>query len=214
MIYVLIFLLLMILSKYLHKLYDDIWYKKLPTEEKTMIKELELKLTDINPTAKKKLEFISLHPHKQLNRVLKNLIKDEEIIYFTTTKLEDDIFIGYIYVTNKRVFVIADKAEKSVPLEKIISIETGKKWGKNWLKIKASYVAIQLNKIPRHDILKLKEEINNGMQKYKNVSINITQTTQKDIADKISRLRVLYEEGVLTEYEFNMKKMELLDKIN
>ena len=50
------------------------------------------------------------------------------------------------------------------------------------------------------------------MELHKSIDINITKVAEKDVADKIAKLKVLYDDGVLSEYEFNMKKIELLDK--
>lgn len=210
---ILIIILVIVVVAYVTRRHYNKWYEKLPTEEKSVIKELELKLKDINPKIENKMDRSSLFLYKELYNLSKNLIKNEEIIFFTSTMIADKFDTGYVYVTNKRVLVKVKKYEKSIPLEKISSIDTGNKMGRNWIRINVNLTAILLDKIPKQDILRLKEEINNGMQKHKNVSIDITQTTEKDIADKISRLRVLYEEGVLTEYEFSMKKLELLDKM-
>lgn len=201
---------------------DEKWYDSLSDLDKTKIKELDLKLSEINSKVKSMMPK-KYKLYKELYSLSKNIVKDEEIVFFTSTNLITAVAIGnnvtnkivksYVYVTNKKILISNPKSSKTIPLEKISSMETGKTIRNNWIKINDNSTTIMLNNIPANDEIKLKEEINKGMEKHKNISINITQKTEKDIADKIARLQVLYEEGVLTEYEFNMKKLELLDKI-
>ncbi len=188
------------------------WYENLDIESKTKIKELDLRLTDLNYKVKNKMSRKD-YLYKLLFELSKNLLKDEEITFFTEMTLAEKANKGYIYITNKRILIKAKKYEKNIGLEKISSVDSGKRIGNNWLKINDNSTTIQLNNIPKQDINRVKEEINKGIERHKNISINITQKTEKDISDKISRLKVLFDEGVLTEYEFNMKKLELLDKI-
>ena len=190
------------------------WYENLDIESKTKIKELDLRLTDLNYKVKNKMPK-KYYLYKLLFELSKNLLKDEEIIFFTEMTLSENVNFdkGYIYITNKRILIKSKKYEKNIGLEKISSVDSGKSIGNNWLKINDNSTTVQLNNIPKQDINRFKEEINKGIEKHKNISINITQKTEKDISDKISRLKVLFDEGVLTEYEFNMKKLELLDKI-
>jgi hypothetical protein len=193
---------------------DKKWYENLDIETKTKIKELDLRLTDLNYKVKNKMPK-KYRLYKFLLELSKNLLKDEEIIFFTEITLSENINFskGFLYITNKRILIKTKKYEKNISLEKISSVDSGKIMRNNWLKVNDNSTTIQLNNIPKQDINKVKEEINKGTEKHKNISINITQTTEKDISDKIARLKVLFEEGVLTEYEFNMKKLELLDKI-
>lgn len=193
---------------------DKKWYENLDIETKTKIKELDLRLTDLNYKVKNKMPK-KYRLYKFLLELSKNLLKDEEIIFFTEITLSENINFskGFLYITNKRILIKTKKYEKNISLEKISSVDSGKIMRNNWLKVNDNSTTIQLNNIPKQDINKVKEEINKGTEKHKNISINITQKTEKDISDKISRLKVLFDEGVLTEYEFNMKKLELLDKI-
>ena len=214
--------LIMVGIIYASKKNDEKWYNNLSTEEKTKIKELEIRLSEINSIVKKTMpKKYSLY--RELFKLSKNLMKDEEIMFFTKGNILNTIMVGnnlttriekgYIFITNKKILITTKKLQKNIPLEKISSVDTGKTLMRHWIKINDNSTTIQLNDISCEDIEKIKDEINKGMEKHKNVSINITQTTEKDISDKIARLKVLYEEGVLTEYEFNMKKLELLDKI-
>ena len=195
------------------------WYNNLSEKEKIEIRELELRLSELNERVKKQMpkKYIL---YKELNSLAEKLVPEEEIMYFTKVSLNIDknvgnqyasvIVSGYIYVTNKKVLLLSKKNTKIIPMEKISSIDAGRKIGNNWIKINDNNTTTEITRIPEWDMERIQQEINKGMEKHKNVSININQKTEKDIADKIARLQVLYKEGVLTEYEFNMKKLELL----
>ncbi len=201
------------------------WYEELSETDKTKVKELEIKLTEINSRVKNIMPK-EYKLYEQLFDLSKNLVKNEEIVFFTNATIIIPTIIGkntvnqsletHIYVTNKKILIINKDNTKIIPLENISSIDSGTNGiSKNfsWIKINDHSTTIELAAILKEDAIKLKEEINKGIENHKKVSIDITQTTEKDISDKIARLQVLYEEGVLTEYEFNIKKMELLDKI-
>lgn len=197
---------------------NEKWYNELSENEKIRIRELDLRLSELNERVKKQMPKKYML-YRELNLLAKKLVPEEEIMYFTKANLHiykkntDTIVLGYIYITNKKVLLLSKKNAKTIPIEKISSIDTGKKIGNNWIKINDNNTTTEITRIPEHDMERVQQEINNGMEKHKNVSISITQTTEKDVADKIARLQVLYKEGVLTEYEFNTKKLELLDKI-
>lgn len=209
-----ILIIIIVLIAVISNKINEKWYNELSMEDKTKIKELDIKLSEINPEIKNimpKKYFL----YKELYSLSKNFVNNEELMFFTFVTLTNNVNFekGYIYVTNKKILIKTKKYEKNIPLEKISSVDKGKTMRNNWIKINDNSTTIDLNNIPKQDIEKLKKEINKGLEKHKNVSININQTTEKDISDKIARLKVLYEEGVLTEYEFNIKKLELLDKI-
>ena len=153
--------------------------------------------------------------YRMLSDLSNYLTKDEEIVYFTRylnrveNVLKNTGPAGYIYVTNKRILIV-DLQYKNIPLEKVSSISSANSLARNGIIINDSSTSEKLLGINKNDVNKLIKVINEGMEKHKNISIN--QTTEKDVSDKIARLKALYDEGILTEYEFNVKKMELLEK--
>ncbi len=209
---IIILLLMIILAVIWKKRVDKKWYDSLSEMGKTEIKELEIRLSEINPKlVQKKPDKYTFY--KELYDLSKHLIKDEEITFYiraghSTSNNNTD---NYVYVTNKKLLIIgiSGNNSKSIPFEKINSIDTDM----FSLIINDGSTAFKIALGSKENLIRLREEINKGMENHKNISIHMTQTTEKDVADKIARLQVLYEEGVLTEYEFNMKKMELLDKV-
>ena len=55
--------------------------------------------------------------------------------------------------------------------------------------------------------------VNEQIDNYKSFNIEINKNIEKDITDKIEKLAELYKDGILTEYEFSTKKMELLEQL-
>lgn len=191
---------------------DEKWYDELSINEKTKIRQLNIRLKEINVKQHEMLpQKYSLY--KFIYRILSDIGKDEEIIFFSSYRIRvEDIMTqngpgGYIYITNKKV-LLKDKQNQHLPLEKISSVT----FNKNGIIIHYDAGSIKLLGIPKKDIQEIINDINRGMENHKNISININQTTEKDVSDKIARLKALYDEGILTEYEFNVKKMELLEK--
>lgn len=69
-----------------------------------------------------------------------------------------------------------------------------------------------IENVPKSDVSIFINKVNEQIDNYRNFSVEINQNIEKDITDKIKKLGELHKEKVLTDYEFSMKKMELLDK--
>lgn len=210
-------LIIIVIIVFIKKKRDEKWYNELSTEEKTRIKQMDRRLNEVNPKIKNIMPK-KYRLYKMLSELLNYLTKEEEIIYFTRylSRIENILKntgpAGYIYITNKRVLIV-DLQYKNIPLEKISSISSANSLSRNGIIINDNSTSEKLLGINKNDVNKLIKVINEGMEKHKNISININQITEKDVSEKIARLKTLYEEGVLTEYEFNIKKMELLENI-
>lgn len=195
---------------------DEKWYDELSINEKTKIKQIDIKLKEVNSRIKNVMPK-KYRLYRMLSDLSNYLTKDEEIVYFTRylnrveNVLKNTGPAGYIYVTNKRILIV-DLQYKNIPLEKVSSISSANSLARNGIIINDSSTSEKLLGINKNDVNKLIKVINEGMEKHKNISININQTTEKDVSDKIARLKALYDEGILTEYEFNVKKIELLEK--
>ncbi len=176
-------------------------YKKLPLEERQKIEELNVKLNALNSklTSKK-----IVNVYESIKLLIDNLILGEDVLYWTMTSSNDRI-----YITNKKIILMQETTIKYIMIEKINSI---KKTGSKDIEIYDSAEKNIINFLYAKDRDDFTKIVIEEMEKHKNVSININQVSEKDIVDKIAKLKALYDEGILTEYEFNMKKMELLDK--
>lgn len=120
-------------------------------------------------------------------------------------------FGTYIFNTNKRIILIEDSKTKTntiIPFSKIDSLS----FGDDWIQLNTVTSQIKMQNMRPNEVIQLNKEINDGLESHKTLDINITRITEKDISEKIAKLKVLFDEGILTEYEFAMKKMELLDK--
>lgn len=180
-------------------------YKKLDLYKKEKLQEMNISLNALNSRlATKNI----LNSYKRIMKLMDNLIQNEEVLYWTKIS---NIDIGeYVYITNKRIILIKIDNVKFIMIEKINSI---KKNGNFNIEISDNFEITNIRCIYEEDRNKLVEKIIEEMDKHKNISININQTAEKDVLDKIAKLEVLYKEGILTEFEFNMKKMQLLDKM-
>ncbi len=183
------------------------WFNKLTDIQKAKIIELDTKLRALNLSASKKLSFFNIKNFRypKIYHLIELLSDDEDILYFSFG--EECSKKIHIYITNKKI-ILDGAYSKSIQYEKINSIENGK----NWLKIITSSECIQISQIASNDTKQLVKDIRDTMELHKSIDINITKVAEKDVADKIAKLKVLYDDGVLSEYEFNMKKIELLDK--
>lgn len=116
--------------------------------------------------------------------------------------------------TNKRLIFfytgLFGNSNSSIFIEKIDSIETNT----NSIHIHYGSNTKSLYQLSSDDTIKFSNIINEQIDSYKTIKIQTTQITEENFIDQISRLADLYKNGTLTEYEFSMKKQELLNKIN
>lgn len=144
-----------------------------------------------------------------------SLGKEEEIKYCVKGTFENKTY--NVFVTNKRVIFIYNflfaLEQIEIPIEKITSITKVSGILNGGFIIWDGISRIQVNQVPKNDVLMFINILNEEIQNHKTISININNTREKDITDKIEKLSDLYKEGILTEYEFATKKMELLDKL-
>lgn len=116
--------------------------------------------------------------------------------------------------TNKRLIFFYTgffgNSYSAIFIEKIESIETHT----NSIHIHYSSNTKSLYQLSSDDTIKFANIINEQIDSYKTIKIQTTQITEENFIDQISRLADLYKNGTLTEYEFSMKKQELLNKVN
>ena len=113
------------------KVTDKKWYDSLSDIDKTKIKELEIRLSELNPKLVQKKPDKYMF-YKELYDLSKHLIKNEEITFYIraghsgSNNTEDN----YVYVTNKKLLIIgvSGNNSKSIPFEKINSIDTDMFW--------------------------------------------------------------------------------------
>lgn len=150
---------------------------------------------------------------QELNNML---MENEEVVYFISGAYEKKLNV--IFITNKKIIlidnVILNKGVQQVPIESISSIskERGVLLGKIKI-INNSGKEMLIENVSTSEIDIFIKKVNEQKENYKSFNIEVNKTVERDITDKIEKLSELYKEGVLTEYEFATKKMELLDKL-
>ena len=170
--------------------------------------------TEINKCSKHPNAY-SKRERKYLSTILQN---DEEIkCIFKYKETENGVSLSNCVCTNKRlIFFSANMYSHShlfINLEKITSIS-----------IKSTYIdhsTIDIYYEGRSKIIynvgnanNLVSKINSEIDNFQTIKIQTTQITEENFIDQISRLADLYKEGIITEYEFSIKKQELLNNLN
>lgn len=150
---------------------------------------------------------------KELNNTIN---AEEKLIYFIDGIYNSKCY--NVFITNRRVLFIPSIAfyceEFQIPIEKISSIGTVKWLLSSTIKIRdESSIGIEVCQVKTKQATTFVNKVNEQLNDMKTFSIQINKNVEKDILDKIEKLSELYKDGVLTEYEFNMKKMELLEKL-
>lgn len=160
-----------------------------------------------------KINFINRGRYTYLIHNLKNIIQDnEEIKAISSGKCNNKEL--EILITNKRILMVNSgimPVRHEISIEKIDSLTYEIKNLKSFLHIVSGGVDFIIESISNAQ--EFMNIANEQMEKYKTFKIEINKTIEKDITDKIEKLAELYKEGILTEYEFATKKMELLEKI-
>ncbi len=140
---------------------------------------------------------------------------NEQIEAFATGMFENKTMS--LLTTNKRVIIfhkgLIGSTQIEIPIEKINSIGQKKGFLVGELHIWDGSSKIVITKVPVGQISKYVSATNDIINNYKTIKIEMNQTVEKDITDKIEKLAELHKEGILNDYEFATKKMELLEKI-
>lgn len=137
-----------------------------------------------------------------------------------TTNKNVEIY-GYmrmnLITTNKRVIIFNKQLTKvtqiEIPIERLEAINYCKGFLYGEIHISNSNFCISINRILKQFVEPFVNTTNKQMENYKSFKIEVNQTVERDITDKIEKLAELHKEGILTEYEFAIKKMELLEKL-
>ncbi len=173
-------------------------------------------INEIDKRIKNLLGKYKLTNPKSVSQYLSEVLQtDEEIEAFA---------IGYVngkktnlLTTNKRIILfnkgLIQSMQIEIPIEKISSIVQHKGLFTGEIHIWDGSSKVLINNIPVNQIGAFIDNTNQQINNYKSFKIEVNKTVEKDITDKIEKLSELYKDGILTEYEFSMKKMELLEKL-
>lgn len=156
-------------------------------------------------------------------RIKELLTQDEQVLKIVSAvseKYKDKISFGktlFLVLTHKRL-IFLDKGtfnidEKSILLEKIDSISKKSKFLSSDIYVYTGNTRSVATSVEKNEADIFIKMVNEELQNYKSFSIQLNKTVEQEITDKIEKLAELYKEGILTEYEFATKRMELLEKL-
>jgi hypothetical protein len=203
-----------------------IWYTKYYKENNVEISKIQNIQSGNNQENIKNIFEIERNSNelqrKENNTVPKNLqkhlakiiFKDEEIKNVVTGQF--DKLTYSMLVTNKRMIMLCKTLfqikQIEIPIEKINSI--GQKQGLLYGEVNISDGSskITLNHIPKKDVIPFINAVNEQVGNYKTIKIEHKEIKQDDEITQIERLSDLYKSGNITDYEYSIKKQELLNK--
>ena len=160
-----------------------------------------------------KVNFFNKGRYKYLAHTLNNIIEDNEEIKIICSGIYNNKQLE-VLCTSKRILMVNSgivPQRHEISIEKIEGLSLEGKGLSTNLHIIIGGKEFILQAV--NNCQEFMNVVHEQMNNYKSLKININNTVEKDISDKIEKLSQLYKDGVLTEYEFNMKKMELLDKV-
>lgn len=122
----------------------------------------------------------------------------------------------YIILTDRRLLMarkgIFSSEQVEIPLEKINSVAQRKDLFSSGFNVWDSSGKIEFKLVPRQSISPFINTLNAELNNYKTLKIQNTINTQENPVTQLERLASLYKQGLLTEYEFSIKKKEILSK--
>ncbi|MDD2627544.1 MAG: PH domain-containing protein [Clostridia bacterium] len=218
-IFFLIFLIITSLTLFL------MWYKKGKPFKHTYIDNENNKNHGISNDKFNTLYEIqnlikSLSPkcnYKKLATHLRDVLSETESIEAVThgTQLANDYKHALsCVVTNKRFIgyhkTIFNEKRIEIPIEKISSIIYSTGIIKGTIEINNMGHKLNIYNVPKSEVQDFVKSVNEQINNYKTFKIEYSSNKQANVADQIEKLAGLYKDGVLTEFEFQIKKKELL----
>lgn len=173
-------------------------------------------VNEIDKSIKKILGNYKISNQKSINQYLSQILQeDEKIIAFMVGSYESKNM--NLLTTNKRVIIfnkgLIRCTQVEIPIEKINSIGKHKGLLLGTVEIWDSSSKIVITNVPKNQIDLFVKSTNEEINNYKSFKVEVNKTVEEDILDKIGKLSELHKSGVLTDYEFSTKKVELLEKL-
>lgn len=196
------------------------------SEVKEMLTDLKSVDNEIYGDYNKIVNHIKTLPILGLSQVLKskelkdlpNILSDNEVIDHIIRGSYND-GIGLLVCTKRRV-VFIDRGMvyglkvEDFPLSKINSIQYEKGVLLSKLKIQTSGNTTVIDNIVLEEAIEFVKVVNDNMEnKSNNQTIVQVQPKESDVFEKLEKLQKLKESGILTDEEFELKKIELLNQI-
>lgn len=175
------------------------------------MKTKEQLLKEINTLVK--INFFNSGRYKYLAHTLNDTIENDEEIKIVCSGICNNKKME-ILCTNKRILMVNTgivPQRKEIRIDKVDSLQLTSKVLSTALHITTTGTDYIIENLT--NCQEFMNIVNKEMNNYKSFNIEVNKTVEKDITDKIEKLAELYKDGILTEYEFETKKMELLENL-
>lgn len=151
---------------------------------------------------------------------IEKLATGEDVVAYLSAQRDDGAFFGIGYITNLRVGFcrkgLVGERFDAIPLEKVSSIEVSSTLGFRKIKIHTSHDSLTLRTSQsRSEVTAFVAAIETRKGGSQNPAVNIP-TSASEMADPVAqleRLGQLHASGILTQEEFDRKKVDLLSRI-
>lgn len=194
-----IFIICLLIGLYfIYKFYKDNKGEKI-TKNNLLATDMEIYIAqlEIRPKANKDIKNIAVYLE---NTVMPN----EKILAVAYTNI-------FTIVTDKRVIIKGDKTNyiNIIPMEKISSVtQNGTRIfiNQNWVNLFSVDLAREITDL-------INNQVSSSQTVGQAIKIENKIVTEETITSQLKKLSNLHDAKVLTDFEYSMKKQELLDKM-
>lgn len=194
-----IFIICLLIGLYfIYKFYKDNKGEKI-TKNNLLATDMEIYIAqlEIRPKANKDIKNIAVYLE---NTVMPN----EKILAVAYTNI-------FTIVTDKRVIIKGDKTNyiNIIPMEKISSVtQNGTRIfiNQNWVNLFSVDLAREITDL-------INNQVSSSQTVGQAIKIENKIVTEETITSQLKKLSDLHDAKVLTDFEYSMKKQELLDKM-
>lgn len=168
-------------------------------EDDSLLTDMECYIAQLQIKPKKNRKI------KEISKYLEDVVMpNEEILAVAYTNI-------YTIVTDKRVIIKGDKSNyvTIIPMEKISSVRQNGStiyMNQNWVNLLSIDVATQMVNL-------INNQISNSQTIDKVIKIENKIVSEETITSQLKKLSDLHDAKILTDYEYSIKKQELLDKM-
>lgn len=194
-----IFIICLLIGLYfIYKFYKDNKAEKI-TKNNLLSTDMEIYIAqlEIRPKANKDIKNIAVY--------LENIVMpNEKILAVAYTNI-------FTIVTDKRVIIKGDKVNyiNIIPMEKISSVTqnyTRIFINQNWVNLFSADLARKITDL-------INNQVSSSQTVGQAIKIENKIVTEETITSQLKKLSDLHDAKVLTDFEYSMKKQELLDKM-
>lgn len=148
----------------------------------------------------------------QKNKLIKKVAKYLDSIIMPNEKV---LAVAYSYlftiITDKRIIIKGDRSNYTniIPMEKVTSVtQNGTRLfiNQNWINLLSVNLATEIMEL-------INSQVSSTQTVKETIKIENKIVTEETITSQLQKLSDLHKAGILTDYEYSVKKQELLDKM-